>query len=193
MAILSFAQQKGIKPISDNNQTKYAQIAGETEQNDLQKLIGIALLQDLQTNPATVNNVKLLDGDTFINCEGFSVKTKGLRYVIAYLNYVRYINYSFVSDNFTGFTKKTHPDSTVLSEGELNRIKNDCKEIALTEFELIKDYLIQNATNYPLFTFCSNKQKPYTPRIFGVRNTQKGNKINYDNVPVSKCCFPKTV
>lgn len=168
--LLSYSQQQAIKKISANNQVKYDQIAQEVEESDLLSLLGIELLQDIQTNPTDADNIKLLDGESYEPTTGHTIKFKGLRYVLAYLNYARYIGESFVSDTFTGVVKKTHADAEPLSEGAIKRLQLENRQIALNDFERIRGYLNLNYTTYPLWR-ASTTRKPFIPRITGVRKT----------------------
>lgn len=169
--LLSYSQQQAIKKISENNEAKYAQIALEVEESELRKLIGVHLLQDLQANPAEVNNAKLLNGDTF-TCNEISTKHKGLRFVLAYFNFSRYLGESYVNDTFTGFVKKKREESETLTEGEIKRLQNINRDIALTEWELIEKYLIANSTIFTKFCISETK-KVYTPKIYGIRKTYR--------------------
>ena len=177
--ILSFEQQQIIKKISANNEQKYNNIASEIEEFELKKLLGVALLQDLQNNPATENNIKLLDGDSFENGNGFNIFHKGLRYVIAYLNYSKYIGLSFVNDTFTGFVQKNRNESEPVSDGTIKRLQNEYRSIALTEFELIKQYLTVNYSNYPLF-LCVGGKKLFTPQLTNITKTSYGGRHTHD-------------
>lgn len=167
--LLTYLQQQAIKKISVNNASKYDQLATEVEENELRKLLGVALLQDLQDNPTATDNVTLLDGGTFTYCDT-ELRFKGVRYILAYLNYSRYIGESFVNDTFTGMVQKNRPDSGLVSEGTMKRLQNENREIALAEWELTRAYLNVEYTKYPLWNSGKTK-KPFTPRIFGVRNT----------------------
>lgn len=170
--ILSYSQQQAIKKISENNSARYDQLAKEVEECELRKLIGVAMLQDLQDNPTTASNLLLLNGTSF-DYNNTTIKHKGLRYVIAYLNFSRYLGESYVSDTFTGFVKKKREEADNLSEGEIKRLQNNNRDIALTEFELIKNYLDLSQSLFPKWVACSQQIKPYTPRIYGIRKTYR--------------------
>lgn len=170
--LLLYNQQQAIKPISANNESKYNQIASEVENLELGKLLGTAFLQDVQTNPLTAENISLLDGATFTDCYGNSITHKGLRFVLAYMNYSEYLGSSFAVDTFTGFVKKTHENAEPLAEGERKRIMARVREIALQEWELIKTYLNENSNDYPLWDFIKEK-KPYSPKITSLRKTKR--------------------
>lgn len=182
--ILTLAQQQAIKKLSSNySSAKFDLLDSEVEITDLKDLLGRALLQDLQTNPLTPNNVKLLDGDTFTSYIGQSIRHKGIRYVLAYLNYSRYIGESFVSDTFSGLVQKQNDNSEPVSEGTIKRLKQVSNEIALSEFELIKEYLTINSTNYPLWLNVVSKNT--TTPVFGsvsktAYNTEQELRCNYN-------------
>ncbi|MCK9281355.1 MAG: hypothetical protein M0P71_12090 [Melioribacteraceae bacterium] len=178
--LLSLVQQQLIKKISANNTGRYDQIAAEVEENELRSMLGIALLQDLQDNPTSTENVKLLDGSSYENYLGQTIKFKGLRYVLAYLNYAKYIGESFVTDTFTGFVAKNRPESELVSEGTMKRLINENRELAMREFDVIKEFLCLNSADYPLWLYAKT-QKPHTPRFWGVRKTEKGNDRSIEN------------
>lgn len=181
--LLSYAEQQALKAISANNQSKYTQIATEVENNELRQLIGAAFLNDLQINYATLWNGKLLNGDSYNDCAGNAVKHRGLKFVLSYLNYVKYLNVSDVADTFTGFVAKTHENAQPLAEGRIIRLQNDAKNIALSEFEMIKQYLDLNAVNFPYWYYSTPNKKIYTPVFTGIRKTgrQKQNNIEIAN------------
>lgn len=165
--ILTYLEQQAIKPISSNNEKKYNQIAFEVEVSELQDLIGTALLQELQNNQE--NNTALLNGASFEYC-GNTISHRGLRFVMAYLNYSRYLGESYVNDTFSGFKKKTTEQSEFLTEGEIKRLQNEARKVALSEFEIIKKYL--DTVKYSLW-LSSESKKAYTPRFYSVRKTYR--------------------
>ena len=170
MALITYSQQQTIKAISANNQSKYAQIATEVEETELRDLLGVALLQDIQDNPKSTQNVALLSEYEFEDCNGNNVKHKGLRYVLAYLIYAKYIGQSFVNDTFTGFVQKNRPDSELVSDGTIKRLQIENRKIALTEWDLIKEYLNLNCDTYTLW-ISSESKKPHLPKMTFLRNT----------------------
>ena len=179
MALLTLIQQQEIKIISGNwpnaskvtgGKTNYEQLAEEVEEKELRTLLGVALLQDVQDNPTEARNVTLLDGGTFEDCDNNTVKFKGLRYILAYFNYSKYVGESFVSDSFTGMVKKTRTEATPLTSGDIKRLQLDAREIALQEWELVKCFLDENESDYPLWE-CTTKRKTFTPRFTGVKRT----------------------
>lgn len=177
--LLSLVQQQQIKPISPNwaeasksinGVTNYEQLAIEVEESDLQELLGVALLQDLQTNPTDAKYVTLLDGGTFEDCECNIIKFKGLRYVLAYMNYSQYVTESFGADTFTGFVKKERNEASSLSSSERKEIKQNVRLKAMVQWDLCKKFLNDNKEDYPLWNIIKSKV-PYRPKVYGVRKT----------------------
>lgn len=180
--LLSPVQQQTTKIISANwakaskiagSKSNYEQLAEEVEEKELRSLLGVALLQDVQDNPTSAANVVLLDGGTFNDCNGNTIKFKGLRYILAYMNYSKYIYESNISDSFTGMVSKTRTEATNLGNGSKKSIQNDAREIALQEWELCKSFLNENKTTYPLWECGEGTQarKAYSPRFRGLKRT----------------------
>ena len=170
MALLLYNQQQAIKKISSNNAARYEQIAQEVEDSELAKLLGFPLLYDLQTNATTIANKALLEGAEFKNCQGQKIKHKGLYFVIAYLNYAKYCKEVGFEDTFTGLVKKNRQESESITDGELRRIVEGAQSIAMTQFEIVKEYLNANKSIYPLWC-ASASVKPNKLVVHGIKKT----------------------
>ena len=170
MALLLYNHQQSIKKISSNNAARYEQIAQEIEDSELAKLLGFPLLYDLQTNAATGANKALLEGAEFKNCQGQTIKHKGLYFVIANLNYAKYCKEVGFEDTFTGLVKKNRQESESITDGELRRIVEGAQSIAMTQFEIVKEYLNANKSIYPLWC-ASASVKPNKLVVHGIKKT----------------------
>lgn len=168
MAILTFEQQQAIKPISVNNEDDYTQLEKEVEDYELSKLLGYAFFQDVSENPT--NYVDLLDGCSFEDIRGITVNHVGLRKVLAYLVYSKYVGSSFVKDTFTGFVQKTRQDSETIGEGTRKRLMQESYEIAMNYFELIKMYIELNNDTYPLWSCVGSGRKVFVHKFYGLKN-----------------------
>lgn len=167
--LLSFSAQQLIKPISPNNESKYAQLAAEVESLEVDKLLGYAFYQDVSENPS--NYANLLNATEFEDYNGNVVKHRGLLYVIAYLNYAKYIGESYVVDSYSGFVQKTRQDSERISSGDIKRLQQENREIAFNAFELIRMFLNKNSADYPLWN-CNSDVKTYKPKFYGIKKTE---------------------
>jgi hypothetical protein len=166
--LVSFEEQNDIKPMSINNKAKYEQIASEVESLELDKLLGYAFYQAVSATPTNYTN--LLDGCSFEDYHGNTVTHKGLRYVLKYLNYAKYIGEANVFDTYTGMVQKTRQDSESLSVGQIKNLQQESREIAFNAFALIRIYLNKNSTTYPLWN-CQSDKKISKPVFYGVKNT----------------------
>lgn len=166
--LLTYEQQKNIKPISENNKKKYSQLAKEVESLEIDKLLGSAFYQAVSESPA--DYTELLDETEFENSQGQTIKHRGLRYVIAYLNYAKYAGGSSFIDTATGFKKKSISESELLSTGEIKRLQQENREIAFNAFSLIREYLNLNRKAYPLWGRNSDK-KTCKPKFYGIKKT----------------------
>ncbi len=170
MALLvTWAQQQGIKPFSPNSESKYAQIASEVESLDVDKLLGSAFYQAVSATPADF--VSLLDAKEFDRVDGTKITHKGLRYVIAYLNYAKYAGEGSIIATATGLRQKTTPDSEHISTGEIKRVQQEMREIAFNAFNLIREYLDLNKETYPLWDRTSDK-KTTKSNFYGLKATE---------------------
>lgn len=167
--LLSYSEQQSIKPISSNNQDKYDQIAKEVEEMELNKLLGPAFLQAVQNTQG--DYVDLLSGSEFEDCYGNEISHKGLKYVLAYLNYSKYLLDSQIADTYSGFRYQNTPESIPIPSGDIRRMQESARALALESWSLIKDYLDQNTDNYPLYN--GKVRKVFRPRIYGIK------KVNY--------------
>lgn len=138
MALLTFNEQQSIKPISANNQGKYAQLQKDVEDIQLPRLLGYKLAQLVQTTPSSYTD--LLNGSEFAYCD-YTLKHKGLKYCLAYFTYAEYVTQSMFEDTFTGFQHQNRAETTRATGGELKQIAQLSINAAETAFELVKKYI----------------------------------------------------
>jgi len=163
LAIITYNQQQAIRPISANRSADYLQIAEETQENDLKRLLGVELYQDIVNNPTEAIYVTLLEGGTF-EYNDFTYTQKGLRYVLAYLIYAEYINETRIFDTFSGLVKKNIPESDQAEHGEIKSKQLKYRQLALGAFEEIRLFLNQNTDTYTLWD-SANEKKVFNPKI----------------------------
>ena len=167
MALINFDYQQRTKKISDNNQSRHPQLVDEVENSELRKLLGDAFLYDIQINSS--NYTDLLNGVEFYYC-GSKLKHRGLKFVLAYLVYAKYIGESFVQDTFSGFVQKNRQESETISDGTTKRLMQENRDIALSEFKLIEKYLNENSDIYTFWEGATTK-KMFTPKFHTIRKT----------------------
>ena len=160
MALVNFSIQQTIKPISPNKANGFDTISEEVELVILPKLLGLKMYSDLLANPA--NYTYLINGCTFV-IDNVTYTHRGLKYILAYHNYAKYVKNNHLADTYTGVVVQNRPETTHVSSAELERIANEFQEVANTAWSLTKTYLDNNTTTYPLWS-CGNTQvvMPFT-------------------------------
>ena len=144
--ILSFDHQQAVKPCSVNNVEEWTQFRNEVVRSELKRLLGPVMAARITDTPEKFT--ALLEGATLMYC-GNKVAHEGLRFVLAYMVYARYVTEQHLKDTFTGIVKKSRSEAESAGEGELRRLERGALQIANDEFALIDMYLCQNATLYP--------------------------------------------
>lgn len=181
MALLTISEQNTIKAISQNwaNKVKvgsgvknFEQLENEIENVKYKKMIGAALLYDIQQNPTAPEYLNLLNGSTFLNCHNNPVEFKGIKYQLAYMLYAKYVGVSDQEDTFTGMIRQNRTESTPLSEGAIKREQRDAEEAAQTDFELMQEFIIKNISLYPKYEY-RKQSNNFVPKLTTIRKTVK--------------------
>jgi hypothetical protein len=179
MGLLTLTEQNNNKPLSSNwcnqrkitgGKTNFEQLQEEVEVKELRKLLGNAFLYDIQQNPTTPENQKLLNGTDFTDSEGNTIEFKGIKFQLSYMNYSKYIGISANADTFTGMQYQNRTETTKADPGIIKIEQLDAREIALYDFEVMEKFLNENDTDYPLWE-CTNKTRVYTPKMTTFRKT----------------------
>ena len=169
-SILTLAQQQANKPISEKNAAKFNQLREETIRKDLTDLLGAALIDAIVKSPTESRFVNLLDAKEYEDSSGYTRRHLGLRFVLSYFLYARYIGMSDVADTYTGLVRKNRTESESLSDGRVKMLQNDARDIALTQFNSIKEYMTENITEYPEW-HCDTNRKTFKPQVTTLRKT----------------------
>jgi len=160
-------EQQAIKKISLNRiTTSFDLIAAETQVSDLQPLLGFDFFQDIIQNPTDEWNAKLLDGGTY-EYNSVTYIYAGLKTVLAYFFYARYIQQSNEFDTFSGMVEKNLEDSNALQIGTIKNRINSVKKIAFKYWEECERFIIANSSEFPfskinpLNISCIDKRRAY--------------------------------
>lgn len=157
MAVLwTIADQQLIKPISPNRTGDFTKIAEEVQVKDLQELLGYEFYQDITQNPESEWNAKLLTGGSFIDSAGNTRTYVGLKYVLAYFFYARYITQSDEADTFAGMVTKNMNDSEPLSTGRIKTRVSDLRQIAFSYWKECDLFIINNTAHFPFYKYGDN-------------------------------------
>jgi len=177
MALITFEQQKLIKPITGNNQAKYNQLVNEVELVELVDLIGIDLYYAISETPQSNENKALIEGCEYVNRHGNTIQQKGLRYILAYFIFSRYIAESFIQDTYSGMVQQSQANAEPISSGSITRLQEANRKIGLKAWEQVYEYLILFKDLYPAWK-PYQQNKVYTPILRGIKKTESEIKDN---------------
>jgi hypothetical protein len=138
MALWTLGEQQLIRPISNNNLLKFAQLQKEVEANDVVKYLGFEFYQELKRNLSTYTT--LLNGGSYTE-KGYTYTFSGLKYVLANLLYARYVRESSYEDTFSGLVRHAADGVERISIAELRNQEDNYKEIAGTHWDECLKYL----------------------------------------------------
>ena len=152
MALLwDFDDQQTIKPISANNEQKWSQIATEVQDIRLKELMGADFYQDLLGNADGTYNKKLIDGATYTIGE-VDYTFSGLKYVLSYLFYERYVMEINAQDTFVGFMQNENPNADHISFAQKKELAKEMKRIANSHWKDCWLFVCENSTEFPYAT-----------------------------------------
>ena len=157
-----------IKPITANNKNKAGQIILEVQDLWFSKLLGAEFYDYIRSTSDDLSD--LMEGCSFSDCSGNTRYQTGLKKVLVYLFWSRYVYDINVTDTPTGMVSKTRTDSEQLSMGYLNNLSSNYETMAMNYFEIVREYIMQNKSQYPLFKECLGHTTNIHPSIKGVKN-----------------------
>ena len=156
MALLwSYSDQQGIKPISANNEPKWEQLAIEVQYAKLKDMMGADFYQDVINNPATTWNAKLIDGGTYTKGT-ITYEFAGLKTVLSFLLYSRYIIEINAQDTYAGFMQNENPNAQHISFGQKKDLKSTMNVQAEKHWADCRDFVCENSTEFPYAKFTTS-------------------------------------
>lgn len=183
--LITYSEQQTIKPISENNQSRFAQIMEEVQINELQELLGIELYQDLINNPTSAQNVILLDGTTW-TYNSQSIVMKGLKYVLAHYFIAPYVDEIPKQDTFSGYVKHNFDESNQTNENEKHATKKRARETAMKFWREVELYLDNHQDTYTYWK-CANSKNFARPKMRRLTRLHTNN-INTVTNTKRDCC-----
>lgn len=169
-AILTLAQQQANKKISEKNSDRFNQLREECIYKELTEMLGASLVNAIIATPTAERFESILNPKEFEGQDGYNRTHAGLRNILSYLIYARYIGESDINDTFTGLVRKNRTESESISDGRIRLLQNDVRDIAVSKFALVKEYLTINSTTYPEWK-CGVDRKQFKPNFTTLRKT----------------------
>ena len=153
--LITFADFEGIKTINlnQNQERQLDPSISEAQKFDAKKLLGAAFFQNIIDNPTDPDNLVLLNGTTYDNNQGDPVSFEGLKVMIVYFAFARYVGGKNITDTVFGFVNKQGEKSDQVDNAGISR---ECKASIAAAFAVwneIKDFLNAqiNASKYDLW------------------------------------------
>jgi len=153
--LITYNDQQLIKPISANNEEKWTPIANEVQLTKLKELLPIDFYYDLIANPTNEWYAKLIAGGTY-TVGNVTYEFAGLKTVLAFFIYERYISESAVNDTYSGFVFKNNDDSRAMSWAEKKNLMSEVRTVAKTHFDDCWRFVMNNASNFIYYGYTSN-------------------------------------
>lgn len=175
--LITYANFREEFAISENIEDARLKASIEEAQNfDIKKVIGDAFFYDVDTkyntSPADADIVKLVDGGTYLDCQGNTVYFDGLAKAVKYYALARYRKKQPINDTAFGVVFKNDNYSTPLDYKTLNASIEDARASGLGYLNDVLKFLNESKDIYPLYKLNSdNKRKPL--RITAVDNLPK--------------------
>lgn len=130
---------------------------GEAQFIDLKCAIGDALYYDVLSNINNPDYQNLIKGSTFTASDGIEKEQYGLKAVLVYFSWSRYILKSAVVDTSFSVVQKTNTWSEPIGQSTKRDIRDESRQIAFKHWEIVKEYL--EVSNFPAWRKlgCSKK------------------------------------
>lgn len=162
---------RGLKSISINTdaEEKLMPFILEAQQFDLKKIMGDAFfldfMKDFEGSPSLVKYSLLFNGGEF-TCGNNTYRHEGIKTVLCYLSYARYVLNSNINSTAFGTVKKKTEESEHVDDKTINRLYDQAYSGAMEYWRDVVKFLDQE--EYPLWRDCCNKKIIGTTRISGV-------------------------
>lgn len=172
--LVTIADLQQYKHIADSvkNQTVWPQFVNEAQQLDVKIWLGDGLLNELVTQATPVPNTLSALNNTLLEGGSYTYQTRtylfqGLKAVIIYYAFARYISRAPYNFTQAGITVKESDFSTPASDKAVQRMSTEAMLTAASLKEEVLLYLRRNASSYPLFTCSSKAGRPRTFFVLG--------------------------
>lgn len=117
---------------------------------DVQKLLGLDFYNDLIRNYTDIKYQTLLNGGSYVY-NNTTYTNVGLKSVIVFYAYARYVLMGSQTDTPFGYIEKTTSDSVRVSEGGKKNMFKENQNIAFNYWENVRHFLDRNSSDYPLW------------------------------------------
>lgn len=140
----------------------------EAQEFDLRSWIGESFYLDImdkfENNPTDPVFLELFDGVKY-TYDGNEYEHQGIKGVLVYLAYARYIGAANAQSTPTGFVQKNNQYSDPISSSQITRMIKQNESGANTFQRRVEDFLNRNSSSYPLWNVCKKGSRKKSIRI----------------------------
>jgi hypothetical protein len=145
-----FATNNRIISSSNYNVTALNQHISDAQFIDVQKLLGLDFYNEIVRNPTSTVNATLLNGGDY-TYKGTTYTNVGLKSVIVFYAYARYVMFGSQTDTPFGFVQKEGQNSTQIDSGQKKITAKMNQQTAFVYWENVRLFLDRNITDYTLW------------------------------------------
>jgi hypothetical protein len=127
----------------------------EAQDLDLKDIICREFFFDILKNNQLPVYQKLIHGETYTDAAGNDIEFKGLKAVLAYFAYARYIMTGHITDTPFGMVQKTNDNSTAITSTEKRDVRDRCRIDAMTYWKECEIYLKEKIADFPKWKDCA--------------------------------------
>lgn len=135
-----------------SNDDKLNEMILDAQLLDLQPLLGERLFNEIMDKPD--GHTELLNGSIYEH-NGISYSNYGLKMVLSYFAYARYLMFGSVTDTPFSVVEKLNSDSRPVEASAKKTMYQLNRDAALQIWNNVNNYLIR--TNHPGFTKCNSR------------------------------------
>lgn len=145
-----FATNNRIISSSNFNTSALNQHISDAQFIDIQKLLGLDFYNELIRNPTSTANAELLIGGDY-TYNGTTYTNVGLKSVITFYAYSRYVLFGSQTDTPFGLVQKQGQNSTEIDSGQKKTVSKMNQQTAFVYWENVKLFLDRNKEDYSLW------------------------------------------
>lgn len=189
--IITILDIQDFKPLSKNTDTekKVDPFIFEAQEFDLRPFMGdefyLKLVSEFQAPWADPNYENLYKGNVWTK-NGKTYENPGLRAVLVYFSYARYLNKANTNSTAFGMVGKTNPDSTPITDRTIDRLVGQAMNGAKAYLNRVEFFINCNPTLFPEYTCGIESNKSGAIRM-SAAGGNSSNKRKYD--PVTKTYY----
>ena len=186
--IITITDIQDFKPISKNTDTqkKLDPFIQEAQEFDLRPFMGdefyLKLVDEFKNTFPDSNYENLYQGSTWMK-GGKTYENPGLRAVLVYYSYARYLNKANTNSTAFGMVGKTNPDSTPLTDRTIDRLVSQSMNGAKAYLNRVEFFINCNSELFPEYDCGIDLQKSGAIRISAAGGNNSKRK-KYD--PITK-------